>query len=601
MTTKKDKMTSETDDPTIPESGDENVVRMVIGAPAWRPPEASGDDDQDMPDPFDAQGPSDLRAGNESDGANPIDGDVVKRCAPLDHSDTDNGHRLINHFGSDLVVMAQGATHSGDWLCWDGRHWDMENGLAGAMLLAQKVGGRIALEAEYLNYTPQEYEAINAVKNYAKDDESDAAKKAQSAAREAKKALKSRKLARWRFAITSKNLARLRNMQECASSHLRHPVETFNSDPFLVVTQTHTLRLVTNEKKEATLIAIPGHNRDDYVTGLIPCDYDPNAISEKWTAFLDRCLPEKDVRRTVQQYAGTGLLGHLLQRLMFHHGFGANGKSVFLAVLAGVIGKSYGVSLPKETIMGQGERGAGQASPDLVRLFGKRMVRIDELKENESVREDLIKRLTGGDVMPVRNLFKGYFEFTNFATPHMSGNGFPKIDGTDNGIWRRMLVVHWETTIPVEERREFDEFVADLLTEKSGILNWLLYGALDYLANGLFIAPKIAEATQEYREDMDPIGRFVVECIRPAEGESVKARTLYEAYKTWAMANAVTPCFETRFGREMGKRFKKCIAGGGVRTYADIELHDVPDRPDEKQKYKNDSDDNYTPPEDDGF
>ena len=46
-------------------------------------------------------------------------------------------------------------------------------------------------------------------------------------------------------------------------------------------------------------------------------------------------MPDKNIRRTVQQYCGTGLLGVLLQRLMFHHGFGANGKSVFISVLEG--------------------------------------------------------------------------------------------------------------------------------------------------------------------------------------------------------------------------------------------------------------------------
>lgn len=510
--------------------------------------------------------------------------DAVRRCAGLDHSDTDNGRRLREHFGNNLTVIAQAGIPGGDFLSWDSRHWDLEGGANGAALLAQKIGELIAHEAEFLEHTPTERAAIEAAA--ARENDNSAVGKAlREDARRAHQALEGRRAARRRFATTSKNSARLRNMRDCAAPHLRRSADDFNCDPMLVVTQTDTLRMAIGNdggQRRARVDVIEGHRREDYATGLIPCDYDPSARAPKFEAFLDECLPDLDVRRTVQGYSGTGLLGVLPQRLMFHHGFGANGKSVFLAVLSGVIGKSYGVSLPKETLLGLGERGAGQASPDLVRLYGKRFVRIDELKENEQVREDLVKRLTGGDEMAVRNLFKGYFEFANHATPHMSGNGKPKIDGTDNGIWRRMLVVHWDVTIPPERRREFDAFVADLLTERSGILNWLLEGARDYLENGLFIAEKVAAVTQDYREEMDPIGRFAQDCVRRRDGYRIKARVLYEAYKSWAAANAVTACFETRFAREMEKKFEK-DRRGRVRAYLDVELHSVPDRP-ESQK-----------------
>jgi putative DNA primase/helicase len=495
---------------------------------AARPPssrergEADDSPEADAPppdgDPTDDVGPSD---GDDGE----VNFDVVARCATLDHSDTDNAKRLIAHFGADLVVVERDGAAGGDWLAFDKRHWDLAGGTAQATREAQRVGGRIALEADWLAQTPSEEKAIKRARDFGASDESDEADAARAEAKAAKAALDGRRKARRRFAVSSKNQARVRAML------------------------------------------------------VMPTPYDPDAPYPKWQAFLDRCLPDKAIRRTVQQYAGTGLTGMLLQRLMFHHGFGANGKSVFLAVIMGVIGKSYGVGLPKESIMGQGERGAGQASPDLVRLFGKRSVRIDELKEGEALREDLVKRLTGGDAITVRDLFKGYLDFANVATPHMSGNGFPKIDGTDNGIWRRMLVVHWSVTIPVGERREFDELVADLLTERAGVLNWLIAGALDFLENGLVVAEPILAATAAYREDMDPIGRFAADCVVIAADRKVGARSMYEAYVSWAKANAVYVQSETKFGREMRKRFTR--DDKRTRSYLGCDLHDVPSRPDD--------------------
>ena len=512
----------------------------------------------------------------------------VRECASLDQSDTDNGLRLRIHFGEDLAVVARDGSAGGDWLGWEGRFWDFSAGAALATKLAQKVGGRIAAEAACLGLSPDERRAVAGAEAFPDDDRSPVAVAARSSARAAREALQRRKLARWRFGVSSKNSARIKSMQDMAAPHLRRPSDAFNRDPLVFAAQNATLRFVVEDdlecpdpdvsRKVARVEARAGHDRADFLTGLAGAPWEPEAPYPKWERFLDRCLPDPDIRRTVKAYSAMGLTGVLAQNLMFHYGAGANGKSVFLAVIAAVIGPSLGVALPKETILGSGERGAGQASPDLVRLFGKRFVRIDELKEGEEVREDLVKRLTGGDVLVVRDLFRGYLEFPNVASPHMVGNGYPKVQGTDEGIWRRMLVIPWSVTIPEAERRPFDELVGDLLSERAGILRWLVDGACDFLANGLFIAEASRLATQEFRSDMDPIGRFVAACVVGAPGQRVQARVLYEAFKSWAMANAVYVLNETRFGRDMKRRFRR--DDSHTRAYLDISLHDVPARPD---------------------
>ena len=116
------------------------IVEMVEGA-------------SPVADPCDDLGPSDASAA----GADPK---VVELCASLDHSDTDNGKRLREHFGRDLCVMAQSEVAGGAYLVWCGTHWDRPSGEARAQMLAQQLGGRIAQEAEYLAPTPDERAAI---------------------------------------------------------------------------------------------------------------------------------------------------------------------------------------------------------------------------------------------------------------------------------------------------------------------------------------------------------------------------------------------------------------------------------------------------------
>lgn len=510
-----------------------------------------------------------------------VDEAIVKQCALLDQSDTDNGLRLRLHFGADLRVVASDNTAGGDWAFWTGRHWDVPDGLASALGTAQKIGPRIALEIPHLQPSKADSEALAAAEKLGADDESPGTKAIRLAGERASKRASDRRAQRWRFAVTSKNAARIRSMMDMAAVHLRRHAKDFNVDPRCFACETHTIRFVVEDdpecpdpdvtRKRCRVEAAPQFLRDDYLTGIVPGPYDPDALAPKFARFLEECVPDVELRRTLQAYSGMGLLGLLAQKLMFHYGNGANGKSVYLAVIRGVFGPSLSVGLPKETILGQGERGAGQASPDLIRLFGKRIVCIDELKEAEPLREDLVKRLTGGDPMVVRAMYEGYIEFANVATPHMVGNGMPTIAGADNGVWRRVLVMPWTVTIPEERRRDFDDLVADLLTERAGILNWLIEGACDALANGLYVAPAARFATDAYRDEMDQVGGFIKRCVVRETGSKVQARVMYQAYVAWAKANAMAPRHETKFGRDAVKHLAR--EKGAVRFYLDCRLN----------------------------
>lgn len=525
----------------------------------------------------------------------------LQACAVLDSSDTDNGKRLIAYFGHDLWIMEESGSAGGVPLTWSGRHWDIDGGAAGAFKLAQRVGGVIAQESDFLVASPAEQEAIegaaaavpelNALLAGGKQNDAQKARARElkgviAAGEAASSALVKRRHDRRRAGVTAKNKGRVDAMLACAAPHLRRPPDDFNCDSLKVATLTHTLTFTQvvdpenpdpdGERKIWMLRAVAGHNRDDLITGLVPVRYDPDAKSAKWDAFLDRFMPKAGKRRTLQQYCGLGLLGIVVQHLMFHYGEGANGKSVFLETIMRVLGDSVAVSLPPETLIGTGDRNAGSASPDLMRLYGKRTLRVPEVKQDAPLQEDLVKRITGGERMTARTLFKGYVDFQNVAKPHMSGNGFPRINGTDHGIRRRLLVMHWEVTIAREDQKEFEEVVRDLQTEAPAILNWLLAGALDYLNAGFYIDAEVTRSTENYLNEMDVIGQFHRACVCEAPGERVQARHMFEAFERWCAANAKHPVQETRFGRRM-KKLAPYDDKGPRHMYMDVRLESVPD------------------------
>ncbi|MBZ9822327.1 phage/plasmid primase, P4 family [Mesorhizobium sp. CA4] len=557
-------------------------------------------------DPAPLPGDGATGAGDDEDGEpgtgpkdpGEVDWDVVRHCAGLDHSDTDNAERLLAHFGDDLLVLAQSKSRKAAYAVWDGTHWDIDLGEPKSLAVAQRVGGRIALEVGMLKLTEAEQRLVDradAAAEKADDQLTVVEKQIIAKAEKAREAYRKRGQSRMRHAVTSKNKGRLEAMLACAAPHIQRGPDEFNADPLKVAVLGHTLcfRRVTKrvpnpayndpddsrEDVPETILApdgelkvIKGHRRQDLITQLVPVAYDPKAKCPKWEAFLEDKLPVERVRRMVQVASGLGLVGITVQRLFFHYGFGANGKSVYMETLCRLLGE-VAVTLPSESFIGEGKAG-GSANPDMARLYGRRFLRVKELPEGEDLRENLVKDLTGGEAFTVRDLFQGYFDFKPVFVGHMSGNGYPKISGTDNGIWRRMAVIHWPKTIAEEERREFEEVLAEFVPEYPGILNWLIEGVMVFLREGLVIPEEVRQKTQEYRDEMDKTSAFCARCVLPAADGEVTAKEFYQAYVDFTIDQGGRPISLTAFGLIMKRKYQR--EDGRIVTYRGIRLVDVP-------------------------
>jgi putative DNA primase/helicase len=530
----------------------------------------------------------------------PADPAVVEFCAELDHSDTDNGRRLQLHFGHDLVVVAEEKSKEPLFGVWTGTHWDIANGRPRAVAIAQKLGDRIADEALCIRPTEKQQALLDRAEEALKIPEEDRSPPERRLVVAATKVMEVHAKAvkrRLDHAVSSKNVARLNAMLACIAPHIMRKPDDFNADKWTVAVKNATLtfRRVMAKKanprhksveetpdappfieycKEFHLDVIDGHRREDLITSVVPIRYDPKAKCPGWDAFIDSKLPDPEVRKLVQVSSGLGMLGVTVQFLFFHYGNGANGKSVYMETLCRMMGEAA-VTLPATSIIGEGGSSGG-ASPDIVRLYGKRLLRVKELPEGEPLRENLVKELTGGEGITARNLFSGYMDFEPKFIAMMSGNGYPKITGTDDGIWRRMAVIHWPRQIAVEDRREFQEVVASFAPEYPGILNWLIEGVKIYLKEGLVIPDAVRQATQDYRDDMDRTAAFVARCIRKdPDAAPVAGKDLYQAYCDFTIDQGGKPMNITAFGREMGKKFEK-DRDSGIVFYRGITLVNVP-------------------------
>lgn len=503
----------------------------------------------------------------------------ILACLWLALNDTGNAERLLLHFGDNILHV-----RNIGWHWWTGTHWELEGGDEHVARYAQQVAVLIGREADMMEMTRAEKIALSdglLAEQVEEEERGDAEKEAIAAMKDARIALSKRKSARRKFAISCGNTTKIKGMIAQVLPHRTVGPEMLDADPMAMNVMNGTLHFIREEDPEVDTIAVQWrgrvelrpHDRKALITKLAPVTYDPKAKAPNWQASIERFLPREPVRKFVQTYHGFGLTGISSQHLVFYWGKGANWKSTFIEVVCRIMGQ-YAQMLPVEAVSGEGQRRGDQATPEFARLPGARIVRVSELPEGEKLREAMIKALTGGEPILTRHLHKGFFEFRPVFKPCMSGNHKPKIHGADEGIWRRVNLVTWEVTIPKEERREFTEVVGELMAESSGILNWLLDGLRLYLAEGLVAPDEVRAATDAYRADMDPLGKFIAHCIESADGSRVTAREMYDAYCNWLRANGEKPWSETLFGLRMPERLPRIDAR--VRYYDNVRLHDVP-------------------------
>lgn len=288
----------------------------------------------------------------------------------------------------------------------------------------------------------------------------------------------------------------------------------------------------------------------DLLVRRLNAAFNPEAQAPTWISFIKAVQPDDEVRSFLQRLIGSALFGGVRDHyLPFHYGTGANGKSTALEGLLQLFG-NYGAKLT-DSLVYTAHNGS-QPHLELAGLFGARMALGEENAAGRKLNEALLKALTGGDRV------KGRFHYSNFveAAPtykiHLVGNHKPTIAGTDEGIWRRFLLVPWPVSIPPEKRdTRLREKIAQ---ESSGVLNWLLEGCIDWGKHGLRVPESCKAATAGFRQESDELGDFITEHLEKDPEVYCLKSDVYEAYKKWALAGGLPPVSKIKLGRALEER-----------------------------------------------
>lgn len=342
-------------------------------------------------------------------------------------------------------------------------------------------------------------------------------------------------------------------------------IKAFDKDPMIINTLSATIDLRTNTQRP--------HNPADMLMKQMPVQYRAGVVSDKWERFIARIQPNEDMRRFLQRMAGYLLTGLTTEEVFFIlYGGGENGKGTFVETLQALFA-DYGLTAQMATFISKHNEGGDRPSPDLARMVGARMVAVSETNENAKFNEGLIKSLTGGDTITARYLHADYFSFLPTHKHIFAVNHRPDIGDTTKGMWRRVRLVPFEETISAEER---DNDLKRALREEElqGVLNWCLTGCRAWQEEGLNAPKTVTDATQEYRNDSDPLQRWIDEYCDVDSNTRTDSTTLYESYKGWCELNHEKWKYQRYWGEDMKTKGYKPYRTNIERGYSGIKLND---------------------------
>ncbi|ALJ24008.1 DNA primase [Lactobacillus gallinarum] len=301
-------------------------------------------------------------------------------------------------------------------------------------------------------------------------------------------------------------------------------------------------------------------------------DYTEKVDCPLWIEFLNQTFQnDQELIHFIQKIVGYSLTGSNTEQVMFIlFGNGRNGKSVLLNIIKYISG-TYAKTMNAETIMQKRNNSSQGPSSDIARLEGARLVISSEANEGDRLDESLIKQMTGGDTLVARYSYGRDFEFDPVFKLWMATNHMPKIYGTDEGIWRRLIIIPFTHTV---KKENVDKNLEDKLkAESMGILKWAIDGAMMWQREGLNLPKIIKQASQDYREETDVIEAFISESCVAGNELKVKASELFDAYKKWAdETNNWEGMSNTKFGIEISKRFRKARTKNGI-FYRGLDLN----------------------------
>jgi putative DNA primase/helicase len=207
------------------------------------------------------------------------------------------------------------------------------------------------------------------------------------------------------------------------------------------------------------------------------------------------------------------------------------------------------------------------------------------VKRSLKLNEGIIKQLTGGDEISVREIYGRQIKIKPVAKYIMLSNHKPIISVGDEAIVDRVRYIlcnarFTETPKNGEFLRDH-KFIEKLFNDYfNEVFTWLCSGAYQYYSymekgKPLPIPKSVNDAKTNYINELDNVSQYIQECFEYSETSTINRTNMYAGYKTWKQGNAEGELISVSdFYKRLDKLGHKGKIVNGTRLICGIRLRE---------------------------
>lgn len=348
------------------------------------------------------------------------------------------------------------------------------------------------------------------------------------------------------FVMKYRNYKNIVNTQSAAKPMVATDINLFDAQENYLNTPEATYDL------KKGLDGARAHNSADLLTKITNAAPGDEG-RDLWEAALQLFFcGDQDLIDYVQETVGLAAIGKVYEEaLIIAYGEGRNGKSTFWNTVSRVLG-TYSGAISADALTAGCRR---NVKPEIAELKGKRLIIAAELEEGMRLSTSILKQLCSTDQIRGEKKFKDPFDFTPSHTVVLYTNHLPKVGASDEGTWRRLIVIPFHAKI--EGNSDIKNY-SDYLYEHAApaIMSWIIEGAKRVIAHDHKpVKPKVVvEAIAAYRGMNDWMGIFLEECCDAGDGLECKSGELYEEFRSYCLRTGEYARTNADFVLELEKR-----------------------------------------------
>jgi putative DNA primase/helicase len=306
-------------------------------------------------------------------------------------------------------------------------------------------------------------------------------------------------------------------------------------------------------------------------------------LGPHWRRMIELVTDDAELQRYLQCALGCSMFGDNRSKSMFVlHGLANNGKSTMLNAYMAMLGvadltypltgaNSYAAAVDKTVLCEKLNHTNEQHPAGLAgALLHRVIVMSQEYTASDRLRLEVIKAITGNDVISARFMRQDFFHLQARCTPWMATNEEVQLGSFDQSVRTRIKPIELAGEITEKDRRPVSLVQQELADpdERTRLLAWLVAGARACSVKSLddFEPASVGISVSEMIYDQDSVLSWMDVCCHVlASGDHLElveqfkagvirgtdSNELYQHYMLWTTAHGKRPVSSQSFTRRI--------------------------------------------------